>query len=128
MKIQLSDHFTYGRILRFVIPSILMIICTSICGIVDGFFISNFAVKEPFAAVNLIMPVIMAAGAVGFMFGTGGSAIVSTALGEGKKKEAGRYFSMLIYMVFIVGCAIAVTGFLVMIPVAAFFGANENLI
>ena len=128
MKIQLSDHFTYGRILRFVIPSILMIICTSIYGIVDGFFISNFAGKEPFAAVNLIMPVIMAVEAVGLMFGTGGSAIVSTALVEGKKKEAGRYFSMLIYMVFIVGCAIAVKGFLIMRPVAAFFCANENLI
>ncbi len=128
MKIQLSDHFTYGRILRFVIPSILMIICTSIYGIVDGFFISNFAGKEPFAAVNLIMPVIMAAGAIGFMVGTGGSAVVSTALGEGKKKEAGRYFSMLIYVAFIVGCVMAVIGFFTVRPVSVFLGATEGLI
>lgn len=96
MRIQLSDHFTYKRLLRFVISPILMMICTSLYSIVDGFFVSNYVGKTPFAAVNLIMPVCMALGTVGTMIGTGGSAIVSMTLGAGKQKDANRYFSMLV--------------------------------
>ena len=96
MKIQLSDHFSYKRLLRFVLPSILMIICTSVYSIVDGFFISNFVGKTPFAAINLIYPVLMAVGTLGFMAGTGGSAIVSKTLGEGKPEKANQYFSLYI--------------------------------
>lgn len=94
MRIQLSDHFTYKRLLRFVISPILMMICTSMYSIVDGIFVSNFVGKTPFAAVNLIMPIMMGVAYIGFMFGTGGSAIVAKTLGEGKPEQANRYFSM----------------------------------
>ena len=82
MKIQLSDHFSYKRLLRFVAPSILMLLCTSVYSIVDGFFVSNYVGKTPFAALNLVMPVLMGVGTLGFMAGTGGSAVVSMTLGE----------------------------------------------
>ena len=95
-RIQLSDHFTYNRLLRFSLPSIMMIICTSIYSIVDGFFVSNYVGKTPFAALNLIMPVLMAAGAIGFMLGTGGSAIVSRLLGADEKQKAHESFSLII--------------------------------
>ena len=85
MRIQLSDHFSYHRLLRFVLPSIIMMVFTSIYSVVDGLFVSNFAGKTAFAAVNLIMPVLMALGAIGFLIGTGGSAVVSKTLGEGDK-------------------------------------------
>ena len=96
MEIQLSDHFTYKRLFRFVLPSIVMMVFTSIYGVVDGFFVSNFAGKSAFAAVNLVMPFIMIIGGMGFMVGTGGTAIVSKALGEGEPEKANRYFSMMI--------------------------------
>lgn len=88
----LADHFTYGRLLRFTMPSIIMMIFTSIYGIVDGFFVSNFVGKTPFAAVNFIMPVLMILGCVGFMFGTGGSALISKTRGEGDEKKANEIF------------------------------------
>lgn len=87
MRIQLSDHFTYKRLLRFVMPSIVMMIFTSIYGVVDGLFVSNFVGKTPFAAINLIMPLLMGLGTIGFMIGTGGSALVSKTLGEGQPKK-----------------------------------------
>lgn len=92
MKIQLSDHFSYKRLLRFVAPSILMLLCTSVYSIVDGFFVSNYVGKTPFAALNLVMPVLMGVGTLGFMAGTGGSAVVSMTLGEGKKELANEFF------------------------------------
>lgn len=92
MKIQLSDHFDYKRLLRFVAPSILMLLCTSVYSIVDGFFVSNYVGKTPFAALNLVMPVLMGVGTLGFMAGTGGSAVVSMTLGEGKKELANEFF------------------------------------
>ena len=85
--IRLSDHFSYGRLIRFTMPTIIMMIFTSIYGVVDGLFVSNYAGKTAFAAINLIMPFIMALSALGFMVGTGGSAIVAKTLGEGKEKE-----------------------------------------
>lgn len=87
MEIQLSDHFTYKKLIKFVLPSIVMMIFTSIYGVVDGLFVSNFVGKTAFAAINLIMPILMGLSALGFMIGTGGSAIVATTLGEGKKKR-----------------------------------------
>lgn len=96
MQISLSDHFTYQKLLRFVAPSILMMIITSIYSIVDGFFVSNFVGKNSFAALNLIFPVIMALAAVGFMIGTGGSALIAKTLGEGKPRKANEIFSMLV--------------------------------
>lgn len=128
MRIQLSDHFTYKRLLRFVLPSILMMICTSVYTIVDGFFVSNYVGKTPFAAINLIMPVLMGVGTVGFMIGTGGSAIVSRAIGEGKKEAANRYFSMLIYAAFIFGAVISFIGFIFIRPIAGRLGATGELL
>ena len=95
--IKLSDHFTYGRILRFTFPSIIMMIVISIYGVVDGFFVSNFEGKTPFAAVNFIMPFLMVPMAVGFMIGGGGSALISCTLGEQKPEKANRIFSLLVY-------------------------------
>lgn len=103
MKIQLSDHFTYGRLFRFTLPSIVMMVFTSIYGVVDGFFVSNFAGKTAFASINLIMPFIIIIGSLGFMVGTGGTALVSRILGEGDEKKANKYFSMLIYLTIIMG-------------------------
>lgn len=127
-KIQLSDHFTYSRLLRFVFPSIVMMIFTSIYGVVDGLFVSNYVGKTPFAAVNLIMPFLMIMGAVGFMFGTGGSAIVSKALGEGKPIKANQYFSMMVYVV--IGCGIVLTliGLIFLRPIAVAFGATGDML
>lgn len=92
-KIRLSDHFTYTRLLRFTLPPIMMMIFTSIYGVVDGFFVSNFVGATPFAALNLIMPYIMIFSAVGFMLGSGGSALVAVTLGTGNKKRANEIFS-----------------------------------
>lgn len=123
MRIQLSDHFSYKRLLRFVLPSILMIICTSVYSIVDGFFISNFVGKTPFAAINLIYPVLMAVGTLGFMAGTGGSAIVSKTLGEGKPEKANQYFSLLVYATLAFSILISVVGFIFIRPIAIVLGA-----
>lgn len=125
MKIQLSDHFNYKRLLQFVLPSTVMMIFTSIYGVVDGLFVSNFAGKTQFAAVNLIMPFLMILGAIGFMIGTGGSAIVSKTLGEGKKQEANQYFSMLVYVTIISGIVLAVAGISFIRPISVLFGADE---
>ena len=97
MNIQLSDHFNYKKILRFTLPSIIMMIFTSIYGVVDGFFVSNYVGKTPFAAINFIMPVLMILGVLGFMFGTGGSALISKYFGEGNPQKANSIFSMLVY-------------------------------
>ncbi len=128
MRIQLSDHFTYKRLLRFVLPSVMMIICTSVYGIVDGFFVSNYVGKTPFAAVNLIMPLLMGLGTVGFMIGTGGSAIVSKTMGEGKGDLANQYFSMLVWVALGLGAVLSVLVFILIRPIAAAFGAEGQLL
>lgn len=126
--IQLSDHFTYGRLLRFTIPSIGMMIFTSIYGVVDGFFVSNYAGKTPFAAVNLIMPFLMIMATVGFMFGTGGSAIVAKSFGLGKKEKANENFSLFVYVALILGVILAVFGFIFIRPIAVLLGAEGELL
>ncbi len=128
MRIQLSDHFTYKKLLRFVISPVLMMICTSLYGIVDGFFVSNYVGKTPFAAVNLIMPVCMAFGTTGIMIGTGGSAVVSKTLGEGKSREANQYFSMLVYFAAVLSLVLSVVGFVFARPIAAGLGAEGELL
>lgn len=128
MRIQLCDHFTFTRLLRFTIPSIVMMICSSIYSIVDGLFVSNYVGKTPFAALNLMMPLLMGLSTVGFMIGTGGSAIVSFTLGEGKKKEANEYFSMLIYIAIGIGIFFAAIGFIFMRPIAMALGATGEMI
>lgn len=128
MNIQLSDHFTYRRLLRFVFPSIIMMIFTSIYGVVDGLFVSNFVGKTPFAAVNLIMPFLMILGALGFMFGTGGSAIVAQTLGEGKPQKANEYFSMMVYVVSICGLILTFIGLIFIRPISVLLGADESML
>ena len=126
--IQLSDHFTYGRLIRFVIPSIIMMIFTSIYGVVDGFFVSNVVGKTPFAAVNLIMPFLMIFGGIGFLIGTGGSAIVARTLGMGDHERAKRIFSMLIYVTIFIGIVLTVIGVVFLRPIAIFLGAEGDVI
>ena len=118
MKIQLSDHFDYKKLLRFTFPSIVMMIFTSIYGVVDGFFVSNFVGKTPFAAVNFIFPFLMILGTVGFMFGTGGSALVAITIGSGDGEKAKRLFSLFVYVSIICGFVIGVLGLLAIRPVA----------
>ena len=126
-KIQLSDHFTYKKLLRFVFPSIIMMVFTSIYGVVDGFFVSNFAGKTSFAAINLIMPFVMVLGGIGFMIGTGGTALVSKILGEGDRKRANQTFSMMILLTLILGVILSVVGVIFLPPVARFLGATEEM-
>ena len=126
--IQLSDHFTYTRLLRFVIAPIAMMIFTSIYGVVDGLFVSNFVGKTQFAALNLIMPLLIVLGAVGFMLGTGGTAIVAKTFGMGDKARANEYFSLLIYTTVISGIVLAVLGIVFSRPVALLLGATEDMV
>ena len=126
MQIKLSDHFTYSRLYRFTLPSITMMIFTSVYGVVDGLFISNFVGKEPFAAINLIFPVIMLIGTVGFMMGAGGTAIVSKTLGEKDSERANKYFSFIVYATIAMGTAIALLAFVFMKPLAALVGADGD--
>lgn len=128
MKIQLSDHFDYKRLLRFVMPSIIMMVFTSIYGVVDGLFVSNFVGDTAFAAINLIMPVTSILGGVGFMLGTGGSALVAITLGEQKGELANRYFTMMIWISIIVGIVLSIVGLAVMKPIAVLLGATDGML
>ena len=128
MRIQLSEHFTYSKLLRFTLPSIIMMIFTSIYGVVDGIFVSNFVGKIPFAAINLIMPLLMVLGALGFMIGTGGTAITAKTLGEGKPEQANQYFSLLVYAAAIGGIVISLLGELALRPVSAALGATGEML
>lgn len=126
--IQLSDHFTYSRLFRFVLPSIVMMVFTSIYGVVDGLFVSNFAGKTAFASINLIMPFLIILGAMGFMLGTGGTALVSRVLGEGDKEHANKYFSMITLFGILLGVILTVVGVLAMRPMAILLGATEAMV
>ena len=128
MTIQLSDHFTYKKLFRFTLPSIVMMIFTSIYGVVDGFFVSNFVGKTPFAAVNFIMPFLMILGAVGFMFGTGGSALIAKTMGEGDQEKAQRLFSLFVYVSAACGAVIAALGIVFLRPIAALLGAEGDML
>ena len=128
MKIQLSEHFTYNKLLRFVFPSIVMMIFTSIYSVVDGLFVSNFVGKTALASINLILPFLMGLSALGFMIGTGGSAIVAKTLGEGDPKRANSYFSMLVYVTAIGGIILALLGMLLVPSVVSFLGAEGELL
>lgn len=128
MNIQLSEHFTYGKLLKFTFPSIVMMVFTSIYGVVDGVFVSNFAGSESFAAVNLIMPFLMILGAIGFMLGTGGSALVAFILGTGDGQKANRVFSLMVYVLIVLGGIFMVGGILFMEPMARLLGADETML
>lgn len=126
--IQLSDHFNTRRLLRFTLPSIIMMVFTSIYGVVDGFFVSNFAGKTPFAAVNFIMPVLMILGCPGFMFGTGGSALIAKLLGEKREQKANAVFTMLVVCAAALGVLLAVLGIVLLPAIAALLGAEGELL
>lgn len=126
--IRLSDHFNLSRLMRFCLPSIIMMVFTSIYGVVDGYFVSNFVGKTAFAAVNLIMPFLMILGGVGFMVGTGGSALVAKCLGEKDDDKARRVFSMMIYLTLILGVTLSVLGIIFAEPMARFLGADESML
>ena len=128
MKIQLSDHFSFGRLLRFMLPSIVMMVFTSIYGVVDGIFVSNFAGKTAFSAVNLIMPYLMVFGAPGFLLGTGGTALISMNLGMGDKKKANEIFSMLTLVCIVTGLALTGISMLFLRPVAILMGAEGQML
>lgn len=128
MTIRLSDHFTFPRLFRFTFPSVVMMLFTSIYGVVDGFFVSNYVGKTPFAAVNMVWPFLMICGAFGFMLGTGGSALVAKTFGEGKDKEARELFSLLVYVSVGIGAVIVTLGLIFLRPIMAFLGAEGELL
>ena len=125
---QLSQHFTCRRLLRYCLPSIIMMVFTSVYGVVDGFFVSNFAGKTPFAAVNFIMSILMILGCAGFMFGTGGSALIGMALGEGDNKKANNIFSLVVYSSIVCGVLLAIIGLVILRPVATLMGAEDEML
>lgn len=127
-EIQLSDHFSYGRLIRFVIPSVVMLIFTSIYGVVDGLFVSNFVGKTPFAAVNIIFPLMMILGGVGFMLGTGGTAIVAKTLGMGDKERANEYFTFIIAFTGGIGVVMALLAIIFIRPIAVLLGAEGDML
>ncbi|MCI8593856.1 MAG: MATE family efflux transporter [Oscillospiraceae bacterium] len=128
MNIQLSDHFTYKKLFRFTLPSIVMMIFTSIYSVVDGFFVSNFVGKTPFAALNLIFPFVMILGGTGFMIGTGGTALVAKVLGENQREKANRYFSMMVLLTVILGVILSIIGFLLLPSIASLLGATPEML
>lgn len=128
MEIRLSDHFTYKKIIRFCLPPVIMMVVTSIYGVVDGLFVSNFTGKVPFAAINLIMPFIMIIGGVGFMIGTGGSALVAKTLGMGNKDKANSYFSMVVEFTLICGVLLSIIGMALIRPISYLLGATDAMI
>lgn len=128
MTIRLSDHYSYQKLLRFTLPSIAMMIFTSIYGVVDGFFVSNYVGKTPFAALNFIMPFLMILGTVGFMFGTGGSALVSKTMGEGNMEKARQLFSLFVYVPALISLVIAILGILFLPQVAFLLGARGEML
>ena len=128
MRIQLSEHFSYGKLMRFTLPSIAMMIFTSIYGVVDGIFVSNFAGKTPFAAINLIMPYIMIFGTIGFMVGTGGTALISKTLGMGDRKKANEIFSMLTAFCAISGILLTIISIMFLRPAAILLGAEGEML
>ena len=128
MQIQLSSHFTYKKLFYFCLSPIIMMVFTSIYGVVDGFFVSNFVGKVPFAAINLVMPFIMILGGVGFMIGTGGSALIAKTLGEGRQERANRYFTMLVKLTAVLGIILSLIGILFIRPISYLLGATDAMI
>ena len=126
-NIRLSDHFSYSKLLRFTLPSIVMMVFTSIYGVVDGLFVSNFVGKTAFASVNLVMPFVMILGGMGFMIGTGGTALVSKILGEGDPDTANRTFSMMVLFTLALGIVLSAAGIVFMRPVSRFLGATDAM-
>ena len=128
MSIQLSDHFSYGKLMKLTLPSVIMLVFTSLYSVVDGFFVSNYAGKAAFAAVNFIMPVLWVVGSIGFMLGTGGSALIAKTMGEGDRERANKIFSMVVYISIFAGVVLAAVGILLLRPIASLLGADGALL
>lgn len=126
-NLQLSSHFGYKELFRFTLPAIMMLVFTSIYSVVDGFFVSNFVGKVPFAAINFVMPYLIILGCVGFMFGTGGGALIAKTLGEGDRKRANELFSMIVYAGLLSGVVLAVVSLLLLRPIVTLMGAEGPL-
>ena len=128
MNIQLSDHFDYKKLFRFVLPSICMMVFTSIYSVVDGFFVSNYVGKTPFAALNLIYPLVQIIASLGFMLGAGGSAIVGKTMGEGDKDSANKYFSMLVIATIVIATVSSAVTIPFLRPLSILMGADESMV
>lgn len=128
MNISLSEHFTYPKLLRFTLPSMGMLLFTSIYSVVDGFFVSNYVGKTPFAALNIIFPFVMILGSLGFMLGTGGSALVAKTLGEGNPKRANSIFSMLVYVGLGLSALLAAVGLPLLPKISVMLGADSSMV
>lgn len=128
MAIQISEHFTVKKLFKFVLPSVFMMVVTSVYGVVDGFFVSNFVGKTPFAAINLIIPFTMILGGMGFMLGTGGAALVSKTVGENDREKANRYFTMIVIFAVIFGFVLTAAGIFAVRPIARLLGATEDML
>lgn len=126
--IQLSDHFNYRRLFQFTFPSVIMLVFTSIYGVVDGFFVSNYVGKTAFTAVNFIMPILLILGCIGFMFGTGGGALIALTIGKGDREKANRIFSMLVYISLAGGVFLAVLGIMSLRSISFFLGAEGRML
>ena len=127
-SIQLSDHFTYKKLLRFVLAPICTMLFTSVYGIVDGFFVSNYVGNTAFASLNLVMPFIMMIASVGFMFGAGGNALVSLYLGLGEKQKAKEYFSLIVYTLIGIGLVLAAVSIFLAPGISKLLGASEAML
>lgn len=127
-RIHLSEHFTYSKLLRFTLPTILMNIFLSLYIIVDGYFVANFVGKTEFAAINLIMPVLNILGTIGYMFGVGGSALIAKTLGEQKEDQANRLFSLIVLVSAGLGVLLMMAGFIFMRPITSLLGAEGQLL
>ena len=128
MQIQLADHFSFGKLIRFILPSVFMMVVTSVYGVVDGLFVSNFVGKTPFAAINMIIPFTLLLGGLGFMLGTGGTALVSKIVGENDREKANQCFTMVIIFAMILGVILSAAGFIFMRPVAELLGASDDML
>ena len=126
--IKLSDRFTYKKLLRYTFPAVIMLVFTSIYGVVDGFFVSNYVGKTPFAAVNFIMPVLMILGSIGFMFGTGGGALIAKTIGESKKEKANQIFSLIVYVSIALSIVLTVLAIIFLRPIISSLGAQGQLL
>lgn len=125
---ELSGHFNLKRLLGFTLPSVIMLIFTSVYGIVDGYFVSNYAGKTPFAAVNFIMPVLMILGCIGFMFGTGGGALIAKTMGEGESKKANEIFTLIVAVSAACGVVLSVLGIIFLPRLAELFGTDDQML
>ena len=128
MKVHLSDHFTYKKILRFTFPTMVMSVFTSLYSIVDGIFVANYAGKTALAAINFVFPVLIILATFGYMFGTGGSALVAKTLGEGDHKKANSLFSLFVFVCTLLGVVFMAAGFFLFRPLLSLLGAEGKML